>query len=111
MTPIEQKIAAEVVKGILAAGHTITIAYQDGNSDAIKQSTDADAILAEFHKCDEEYLLVHQAGSTRFEHLGWVQFIYGNDGHDLIANNTVGIDHLLAGAQALADRIANGEAV
>lgn len=109
MTPIEQKIAAKVVEDILAAGNTITIAYQDGNSDTIKQSNDAAAILAELHQCDVEYLLVHAAGSHRFEHLGWVEFIYGNDGHDLISNNTVGIDHLLAGAEALADRIANGE--
>ena len=109
MTPTEQKIATKVVEDILAAGHTITIAYHDSNSDTIVQSTDAAAIVAELNQCDVEYLLVHRAGSNRFEHLGWVEFVYGNDGYDLISNNTIGIDHLLAGAEALADRIANGE--
>jgi hypothetical protein len=111
MTPIERKIAAKVVEDILAAGYSITIAYHDSNSNTIKQSTDAAAIVAELHQCDVEYLLVHEAGSNRFEHLGWIEFIYGNDGHDLIANYTNNLEPLLAGAEALADRIANGENV
>lgn len=109
MTPIERKIAAKAVEDILAAGHNITIAYHDSNSDTIVQSTDAAAIVAELNQCDVEYLLVHQAGSNRFEHMGWVELIYGNDGHDLIANYTNSLEPLLAGAEALADQIANGE--
>lgn len=111
MTPIERKIAAKVVEDILAAGYSITIAYHDSNSDTIVQSTDAAAIVAELNQCDVEYLLVHEAGSNRFEHLGWVEFVYGNSGYDLIAENTNSLEWLLAGAEALADRIANRENV
>lgn len=111
MTPIELKIATKVIADILAAGYSITIAYNDGDSDTIKQSTNATAILTELHQCDVEWLLVYPKNSNRHDYLGWVEFVYGNDGHDLIANYTNSVDWLLDGAEALAQRIADGEPV
>ena len=107
MTNVEKTIVEKVVTDLLATGYAITLVYGDEDSD-IKQCTDAATILAGLHQCDEEVLLVYPATThDRFNWVGWVKFIYGNDGYDVIADYTLSLEAVLAGAEALADQLAN----
>ncbi|NIE78367.1 hypothetical protein F3J45_28475 [Pantoea sp. Ap-967] len=98
---IERLIAREAIKGLIADDYKISVF--DGEQTTLKDSTDAAAIEAAMFTTDEDQLHVtHQHVGEQ----GWVLFIYGNDGHDVIADNTVNIEPALKGASELADKIA-----
>lgn len=98
---IERAIAREAIKGLLADDFKISVF--DGEQTTLKDSTDAAAIEAAMFTTDEDQLHVaHQ----HVDEKGWVLFIYGNDGHDVIADNTVNIEPSLKGATELADKLA-----
>ncbi|EJG5711709.1 hypothetical protein NAE02_002514 [Salmonella enterica] len=99
---IERAIAREAIKGLLADDFKISVF--DGEQTTLKDSTDAAAIEAAMFTTDEDQLHVaHQ----HVDEKGWVLFIYGNDGHDVIADHTTNLEMSLKGATELADKIAD----
>lgn len=99
---IERAIAREAIKGLLADDFKISVF--DGEETTLKDSTDAAAIEAAMFTTDEDQLHVeHQ----HVAETGWVLFIYGNDGHDVIADHTVNMEQSLKAANELADKIAD----
>ncbi|EBW7170423.1 TPA: hypothetical protein OR504_004258 [Escherichia coli] len=102
---IERAIAREAIKGLLADDFKISVF--DGEQTTLKDSTDAAAIEAVMFTTDEDQLHVsHQ----HVDEKGWVLFIYGNDGHDVIADHTTNLEMSLKGAAELADKIADEDA-
>lgn len=102
---IERAIAREAIKGLLADDFKISVF--DGEQTTLKDSTDAAAIEAAMFTTDEDQLHVsHQ----HVDEKGWVLFIYGNDGHDVIADHTTNLEMSLKGATELADKIADEDA-
>ncbi|EAQ9154334.1 hypothetical protein MC126_004506 [Salmonella enterica] len=102
---IERAIAREAIKGLLADDFKISVF--DGEQTTLKDSTDAAAIEAAMFTTDEDQLHVsHQ----HVDEKGWVLFIYGNDGHDVIADHTTNLEMSLKGAAELADKIADEDA-
>lgn len=102
---IERAIAREAIKGLLADDFKISVF--DGEQTTLKDSTDAAAIEAAMFTTDEDQLHVsHQ----HVDEKGWVLFIYGNDGHDVIADHTTNLEMSLKGAAELADKIAAEDA-
>jgi hypothetical protein len=95
---IERAIAAAAIDGILAEGHEIDV--YDGEETTLRRSRDKAAILAAMFTTDEDRLYVRHRYGTRY--FGWVQFIYGNEGWDVIQDNTTNLDRDLAAASALA---------
>jgi hypothetical protein len=53
---------------------------------------DAKKILAELFEVDDEYLGVFKPADNR---IGWVRFVYGNDGYDVISDYTVNLEEVL----------------
>lgn len=98
---IERAIAREAIKGLLADDFKISVF--DGEQTTLKDSTDAAAIEAAMFTTDEDQLL---ASHQNVDEKGWVLFIYGNDGHDVIADHTTNLEMSLKGAAELADKIA-----
>ncbi|EDI1797361.1 hypothetical protein AXJ42_22300 [Salmonella enterica subsp. enterica serovar Newport] len=99
---IERAIAREAIKGLLADDFKISVF--DGEQTTLKHSTDAAEIEAAMFTTDEDQLHVeHQHVAEK----GWVLFIYGNDGHDVIADHTTNLELSLKGASELADKIAD----
>nr|AGH89371.1 hypothetical protein [uncultured bacterium] len=98
---IERAIAREAIKGLIADDFKISVF--DGEQTTLKNSTDAAAIEAAMFTTDEDQLHVaHQ----HVDESGWVLFIYGNDGHDVIADHTTNLEASLKSASELADKIA-----
>lgn len=97
---VERQIARAAINGLLAAGYTVSV-NNGGDTDEIEPSTDARAILKEMFATDEEHLIAHRDGKRS----GWVFFVYGNDGWDVISDYTTNLEQALAGAKALADKI------
>jgi hypothetical protein len=100
---VEREIAQQFIKDALAAGYTLEV--NDGEENTYK-GTDADAILAAMFTTDEDYLflylpaLANRSGKAD----GWVRFIYGNDGWDVICDYTTNLEHLMNNVNAISDK-------
>ncbi len=94
---LERKIAKRVIADALKMGFTIDV--NDGEEITVKASADRKAILSAMMTTDEDYLILHRGK----EH-GWVRFVYGNDGWDVVNDYSTNIDHVMAGANAMADK-------
>ena len=94
---IERQIAAQVVKDALTAGYEIRI---DNGGDEMEPRTEQtqEAILADMFATDEEHLFFFKDGKK----IGWVFFVYGNDGFDVISDYTTNLESMLTKAHEVA---------
>jgi hypothetical protein len=98
---IEKKIFSRVVKSALEKG--LTLSVFDGEEYTVKNSAKYFEIMAEFSTTDEDYLVIHQNDDK----VGWVRFIYGNDGYDVISDYTANdlTEEVVEPASLLADKL------
>ena len=99
---IEKQIAARCVRDLIAAGYSLGV--HNGEEITIHHSTDAKAILAEMFSTDEEHLKVYKMDGPQGKRdwFGWVFFVYGNDGWDVINDYTTNLEEALKGTNEYA---------
>ena len=99
---IERAIVRRVVKDALTAGYRLDV-YDGGDEPAVAGARTLKAAMDALLNTDEDQLVLrHPEGRS-----GWVRFVYGNGGWDVISDYSA-VDHietLLAGANALAERL------
>ena len=93
---VERKIAKALVKEALAAGYTVTVDYGDGETGKLSSLK---AILAAMFQGDEDRL--HMYNPTN-QYIGWVYFVYGNDGYDVISDYT-NLEPIMGAANKISD--------
>jgi hypothetical protein len=93
---VEKKIYTKVIDVLLGAGFGLSVDNGDNSSGSdsdyeyeIKNSTNREDILKAMYLCDEDRLFVHNLSDAPF---GWVYFVYGNDGWDVISDYTVNLE-------------------
>jgi hypothetical protein len=92
---MEKCIALETVRALIAAKFAVTV--NDGEEDVLKASRDESAILAAMFSTDEDLLFVRRPiGQGKTVSAGWIRFIYGNDGFDVINDYTTSLESVLA---------------
>lgn len=64
-------------------------------------------IMDELLSCDDEYLRVYRKEGDKSRFFGWIHFVYGNDGYDVISDNTVNLEEFIKPASDLADQLAD----
>ena len=98
---IEKKIFSKVVKTALDEGYSLSVF--DGEDYPVKESYKYSEIMAEFSTTDEDYLVIHDMDKK----IGWVKFVYGNDGYDVISDYTYNetMENLLIPAEELANKL------
>lgn len=80
---IETAIVRRCAEDLIAAGHTISV--DDGEALVLTNSTDVEAITGVMFATEMEFFRTnHPAKGASF-----VQFVYGNDGPDVIADHGV----------------------
>lgn len=94
---IELAVVTAAVSEILANGFTIRV--HDGE-DVSEPLTEKAIILDRMFDVDDEWLLVYRDGK-RF---GQVYLVYGNDGYDVICDNSISLEPYLTEASALTNR-------
>lgn len=102
---VEKKIYTKVIDVLLDAGFYLSIDNGDnsGNDYEVKNSKDRDVLLHGMYQTDEERLYVSKrpkAGATP-EIIGWVYFVYGNDGWDVISDYTVNLEKYIGEGSAV----------
>lgn len=101
---IERIIAGKVIDALLAADFIIAI-DNGGEVFEVDYTSDRAKLLANLGQTDEEHLYVKRVFSLDKD-AGWVRFVYGNDGWDVISDYTTNLETILAPVNAYADSIA-----
>lgn len=99
VTQMEEAIVIAVVKQLIATGHKLSV-DNGGDTYEIKNSTDADAVLKEMRATGEDFLYTKKEGDPK----RYVQFVYGNDGYDVICDYTQTLEPYLSDAMALIEQ-------
>lgn len=108
---LEEKIVEAIVDRLLEVGFELSV--DDGGDEmAIERSRDKAAIMEALINTDEDRLhaLVPRGGRMGNLRGGWVLFVYGNDGYDVVCDYTTGLEHRLKPVFDMVDRLERGQA-
>jgi hypothetical protein len=104
---VEKLIVEAFLDEALTAGYSVTVF--DCEEFTLKRSRDKASILAAMFTTDDDRLYLHKPGeapaenepSNRLLHYhGWVWFVYGNGGWDVISDYTCNLQHVMQAADA-----------
>jgi hypothetical protein len=99
---IERKIVEKVIDSALLKRYRISV--NDGEATVLKESMKKAEILKAMFSTDEDHLFFHD---VKGNHIGWVFFIYGNSGHDVIHDYTTNLEEMMEPAETLANHYAD----
>jgi|SRR5215831_8477711 len=100
---IERMIVRRVILDALRAGYSLNV-NNGGDLDELPEpTTDRKLILDTMFATDEDRLDFYP--STPEQKGGWVYFVYGNDGYDVISDYTTNLETVLEGANKLACKL------
>lgn len=100
---VEQEIAAMTVDALLAAGYLLNVRNGGDTPELSAPTTDRQAVLDIMFATDDEFLVTFKPGrdlTIDDRPDGWVRFVYGNDGYDLISDYTTNLEAVLAPVNA-----------
>lgn len=106
---VEYRIVKRTVGALLEAGFTLNV-FNGGDENELPDPTDKrPALLAVLGATDDEYLMVFSKPEPETEYLnrGWVRFVYGNDGWDVISDYTTNLEGVLKPVLDYADSISD----
>ena len=88
---VEKRIVKRVVADLLAAGYELAV--YDGE-EWYKRTTDPAKLHKQLMETDEDRLFVYKVPGPhgKWDWFGWVFFVYGNDGNDVISDYTVNLE-------------------
>ena len=95
---MEAAIVRNAVHELLDHGFTLSV-DNGGDDYEIDRSVDAEAVIAELMNTDEDRLMARTGHVIK----GWVHFVYGNGGYDVICDMTVSLEPYLPDTLAIAE--------
>ncbi len=101
----EKVLARETAKALIDAGYFISIDIGEDTL-AISLSRNVNDLLSVMFQTDDELMCVYDRAGN---YLGWVRFVYGNDGWDVINDYTTNLEPILEKVNLLADRLEEGD--
>ncbi len=109
---IEWRIVERVIIDLIAAGFALAINHEE--EDAIEIVHDLRS-MEEMFACDEDYLYARKrlggdtikAQDTIQNCYGWVRFVYGNEGWDVVCDYSTRLEAYMQGAQRISDEYGN----
>lgn len=94
---LERKIARAVITQAINLGYSIDV--DDGEEITLRHSQDVKAILKAMFTTDEDWLILRRGKES-----GWVRFVYGNGGYDVVNDYTVNLEPVMGPADKIAER-------
>jgi hypothetical protein len=105
---VEQDIVTRAVDALIAAGYRLrTDLHDDPRPD--EPTTERAAILAEMRETDDEFLGVYRPEDFTPDDrrpYGWIRFVYGNGGYDVISDYTINLEPIIDPIMAYAGTLA-----
>jgi hypothetical protein len=102
---VERVLVRATAETLIAAGYTLRL--NDGEGWASPKDANVAQIMDGCMSTDEDTLHVYTTGGQR-QHFGWVRFIYGNDGWDVIADHTTNLEEVLKPVNDFAETLSEG---
>lgn len=99
---IEVKIAKKTIAAFLEAGYSLGVF--DGEEVALRRCTDAGKVFEAMFSTDDDHLLVYESGE-KGKKIGWVRFVYGNDGYDVINDYTTNLENQMQNVNDYAESL------
>ena len=101
---VEREIVQMAVNSLILAGYTIAV--KSGDQVQQRRTNRVDAIMRAIQSSDEDTLVVCKFDTLndQWNSYGYVYLVYGNDGWDVISDNTVNLEKDLAPATQLAEK-------
>ncbi len=94
---LERTIVKKTIEALLEQGFRMSVNHDsDFDDQAIAIKDASDATLDEMFACDEAKLEVFSdftVGKTT--HFGWINFVYGNDGWDVISDYSTSLEKVM----------------
>lgn len=112
---IEEFMARKTVHHLIERGYFITM--NDGEVDTVKKSQNIRNIVSAMFSTDGDVLKVYTRCSKQtddgekfeFKYIGRIDFIYGNDGYDVISDYSISLEEDLKPLMELAEVIDGGK--
>lgn len=95
---LELRIVHKVINDAKETGYKLEI--NEYEKDEYEQYKDW-GIVGMLFNLDDAHLLFSKDGKS----CGWVRFVFGNDGYDVISDYTINLEDFLKGANALANEL------
>lgn len=109
---VEKRIVKAFVRSALKAGYRLAVSSDDGYDidEMLLGSKDVKKIMDEAFAADDCHIFLQPATGPTVEDGsvvsdGWVYFVFGNDGWDVVADYTTNLDGL--GVMKEADRLSD----
>ena len=108
---LEKLVLKSAIAELLSHGFSLSV--NDGEETTLVRSFDPDAIFGAMMTTDEDYLHAHRPDGKlnapgtgeAYDSFGWVRFIYGNDGWDVINDYSHRLEPYLVKTNALIDEM------
>ncbi len=103
---VEKKIVRRMVSDLLRAGFVLNVDNGGEDMELPAPTGLKKVIMDTMMQTDDDRLYVYsltQGEMKQPSYVGWVQFIYGNDGYDVISDYTVNLESHMAGVNKLAE--------
>lgn len=100
---LEKKIARAAIRAIIASGYVITVDDGEGGLDCVSENNQKKIMDTMFNLDDCLLRVVNpRVGSL----IGWVKFVFGNDGYDCLSDYTTNLEGILKKANDIAKKYA-----
>lgn len=96
---VERRIVDEIAKALIAKGWLIRVF--DGEEFCSKRTQDPVVIQKAIMSTDEDQFFIYPPNDQQA--IGWISFVYGNDGFDVASDWTVNLEDLI---QPIVDKYA-----
>ena len=96
------EVTRALVESALGAGYSVTV--NDGEEDTLHGSRSLQDILGAMFTTDMDRLFLHV--KNRDTWCGWVLFVYGNEGWDVISDYTCNLERIMGPVNKLSDQYA-----
>lgn len=102
---VEFKILMRAVMALLANGYALNTDNGGEERCPATPTTVLAELLPELMETDDEFLCAYRVDRSQDTPEGWVRFVYGNDGYDVISDYTTNLETFLAPVNAFADEM------
>jgi hypothetical protein len=100
---MERAVIRRALQDIIGAGCWVRVWYGQDEGFGCARTDNIDVAMAAAGACDDEYLHVFNNSSDKL--IGSLYFVYGNSGWDVIADNSLSLEPLLAGVNTFVDEM------
>lgn len=105
---VEREIVRRVVRAMLGAGYLLGVDSGGDEPDLYRCADEAQIMEAAFAVDDCRLMVQHSDPKAVKENCGWVRFVFGNSGYDVLSNYTVNHETLLKPINEYADTLVGG---